>query len=468
MKSPEATQTESTFGFDEFFFSTTDKRGVIRYGNDVFARVSVYPKESMLGAPHSLIRHPDMPRAVFKEFWNFLTQGKPVGAYVKNLAGNGSYYWVFAFVFPIADGYLSIRFKPSSEMFARVQGIYKEVLELEQQGHSLEESHSYLLKRVKDAGFTDYENFMLKAVLEELKARASQVQDSVISSEVKEATTIANVTKSATRKLSEVFEKLRGFQNANESLEDNINKLELGFQQLKFISINMKIAAAKFGEMASSLGVVSHEFSILSGTIEKHLSGLGGFIQTLSEVTQKCVMRAAALNVQMLMVDFFVRESIAKMESSKYAFEEMLQNQKDFSDLFTQYCQNLEGEFLELNKNIFVIDAEIVEVAKFVTGLEVVRQIGAIESTRTSEIKESFSHYLIAMDDFIQLLRGSTSEITRGVETLVENSDFILSSIREISGCVNEIFSHASSLESRKADQAEAKGIHTSTFAAVS
>lgn len=117
MKRPLPTQSESPFGFDEFFFSTTDKRGVIRYGNDVFVRVSAYPKETMLGAPHSLIRHPDMPRAVFKEFWNFLNQEKPVGAYVKNLAGNGSYYWVYAFAFPIAGGYLSIRFKPSSEVY---------------------------------------------------------------------------------------------------------------------------------------------------------------------------------------------------------------------------------------------------------------------------------------------------------------------------------------------------------------
>ncbi len=451
MKRPLLTQSESPFGFDEFFFSKTDKRGVISYGNDVFVRVSVYPKETMLGAPHSLIRHPDMPRAVFKEFWNFLNQEKPVGAYVKNLAGNGSYYWVYAFAFPIADGYLSIRFKPSSEVFSVVQALYRDVLAFEQQEHSLEESYEYLLKKLQGIGFSSYESFMLKAVLEELKSRATQVQGSEIASEVKEAVAIADVTKSATQKLSDVFEKLREFQSANQSLEDTMKKLEQGFQQLKFISINMKIAAAKFGEMAASLGVVSHEFSILSGTIEKHLGGLSGFIQELSGVTQKCVLRAAALNVQMLMVDFFVRESIAKMGSSENAFEEMLQNQKDFSDLFNQYCQNLEQEFLELNKSISVIESELVDVVKFVTGLEVVRQMGAIESARTSEIKESFTHYLASMDDFIQLLRGCTSEINRGVETLALNSEFILSSIKMISGSVNDIFSQASSLESSKA-----------------
>lgn len=451
MKRPVPTLSESPFGFDEFFFSTTDKRGVIRSGNDVFVRVSVYPKESMLGAPHSLIRHPDMPRAVFKEFWSFLNQGKPVGAYVKNLAGNGSYYWVYAFAFPIGDGFLSVRFKPSSEIFLAAQGLYREVLAFEQQDHSLEESHQYLLAKVREAGFLDYENFMLKAVLEELKARAAQAQDSDSRSEARETGKITAVTKSATRKLNEVFEKLRDFQGANQTLEDAMKNLDQGFQQLKFISINMKIAAAKFGDMAASLGVVSHEFSILSGTIEKHLSGLSGFVQELSGVTQKCVLRAAALNVQMLMVDFFVRESIAKLEFSENAFDEMLQNQKAFSDLFAQYCRNLEHEFSELKKSISAIGSEMHDVAKFVTGLEVVRQMGAIESARTTEIKNSFTHYLAAMEEFIQLLRGSTGEIGRGVASLASNSEFIVSSIRNISGNVDEIFAHASSLEIQKA-----------------
>lgn len=230
-----------------------------------------------------------------------------------------------------------------------------------------------------------------------------------------------------------------------------MKNLDQGFQQLKFISINMKIAAAKFGDMAASLGVVSHEFSILSGTIEKHLSGLSGFVQELSGVTQKCVLRAAALNVQMLMVDFFVRESIAKLEFSENAFDEMLQNQKAFSDLFAQYCRNLEQEFSELKKSISAIGSEMHDVAKFVTGLEVVRQMGAIESARTTEIKNSFTHYLAAMEEFIQLLRGSTGEIGRGVASLASNSEFIVSSIRNISGNVDEIFAHASSLEIQKA-----------------
>lgn len=453
MKRPVPTQTESPYGFDEFFFSTTNKRGVILFGNDVFVRVSAYPKETMMGAPHSLIRHPDMPRAVFKEFWNFLNAGRPVGAYVKNLAGNGSYYWVYAFAFPIADGYLSVRFKPSSEVFTVVQALYADVLEFEKQGHSLEESHQYLLTKIQEAGFPDYETFMAKAVMEELKARAAHALEGEAGPGVvgAEASSIAEVTQNSTKKLRAVFAKLREFQGANTSLDEAIGRLDEGFQQLKFISINMKIAAAKFGDMAASLGVVSHEFSVLSGTIEKHLQGLSGFVGDLSGVIQKCILRSAALNIQMLMVDFFVRESIAKMQSADNAFEEMLQNQQAFSELFALYCRNLDAEFSELKKSLSAISSEMQDVSKFVTGLEVIRQMGAIESSRTSEIRSSFTHYLQAMDQFIQLLRGCTGEIGRGVSTLSANSDFIVASIRSISGNVDQVFNLASDPKVQKA-----------------
>jgi len=449
MTKPVPTRNESPFNFNEFFFSVTDKRGVIRFGNDVFARVSAYPKEKMMGAPHSMIRHPDMPRAVFKEFWDILHQEKPVGAYVKNLAGNGSYYWVFAFAFPVKDGYLSIRFKPSSSLFERVQGIYQEVLEKENQGGDLESSHHFLLEKIREAGFPDYEHFMIRAVVEELKARAEQEhllpQAQLGGTSPKGQSKISEVTNSTTLKLSGLFERVREFQGASHDFSEAIKALDEGFQNLKFTSVNMKIAAAKFGDLASSLGVVSNEFSILSGTIEKNLSGLSGFIKTLSQVIQQCMLRISALNVQMLMVDFFVKESIAKLQTSDQAFAEMIENQDNFSMLFSSYSRNLEKEAEILRENLSLIRMQLSEVGKFVTGLEVIRQIGAVESARTNEIKAVFGHYLAAMDEFIQLLRVGTVKINHGVALLDENSEVIMIEAQTLSGSVDTIMKLAAS-----------------------
>lgn len=457
MKKPVPNQNESPFGFDEFFFSTTNQRGVIRYGNDVFIRVSDYPKEQMLGAPHSIIRHPDMPRAVFKIFWDMLKSDKAIGAYVKNLSGNGSYYWVFAFAFPIEDGYLSIRFKPSSDIFQVVQKIYSEVQSFEQEHDSLEDSEHLLLKKIKEHGFKDYEEFMVKATMAELNSRTLQVSKNVIKEESTKGSgefqQIAETTNSTLSRLNDIFEKVSGFQKSNNVLVETIDFLDKEFLNLKFISVNMTIAAAKFGTVATSLGVVSKEFSALSGQIEKNLSGLTSFAQNLVEAIQQCSFRASALNSQMLMVDFFVKESILKMQTTDNAFAEMAANQKDFASLFKDYSVALQKEVSSLSKHLAEIEMAMGDVAKFITGLEVIRQIGAVESARVDEVKQAFIHYLEQMDRFIQLLRNATTSISRETQSLKANSLLIVSNVEIVSGSVNMIFDLASKFDSSNSER---------------
>lgn len=88
------------FDDDEIIVSKTDLKGRITYANDVFLRVAGMSEKQCLGEPHSLIRHPDMPRCVFKLLWDTLASGKEVFAYVINRAFNGDYYWVYAHVTP--------------------------------------------------------------------------------------------------------------------------------------------------------------------------------------------------------------------------------------------------------------------------------------------------------------------------------------------------------------------------------
>ena len=160
------------FSERELFFSRTDSRGVILSGNTVFQRVADYPWERMIGAPHKMIRHPDMPRAVFWLLWKTIQSGKPIGAFVKNLAQDGLHYWVFATVSPIGDGYLSVRLKPTSPLFEAVEAEYAALREVEKaQNLSPEESAARLLARLEAHGFPDYETFMATALLTELTCK---------------------------------------------------------------------------------------------------------------------------------------------------------------------------------------------------------------------------------------------------------------------------------------------------------
>lgn len=94
---------EVPFTFEELFFSRTNWRGVILAGNSVFQRVSLYSWDELIQKPHNVIRHPDMPKGVFWLLWDTIKKGEPVGAYVKNRAKDGRYYWVFAIVTPIGE-----------------------------------------------------------------------------------------------------------------------------------------------------------------------------------------------------------------------------------------------------------------------------------------------------------------------------------------------------------------------------
>ncbi len=136
------TGREITFAEDELIVSKTDLRGIITYANDVFLRVSGYPEQEVLGAPHNLIRHPEMPRCVFQLLWQALQQGREIFAYVLNMAANGDGYWVFAHVTPSYDthgrmvGYHSNRRVPHAEALSKVRPLYEELRSVERR-HSV-------------------------------------------------------------------------------------------------------------------------------------------------------------------------------------------------------------------------------------------------------------------------------------------------------------------------------------------
>ncbi|WP_433297254.1 PAS domain-containing protein [Actinoplanes sp. CA-030573] len=127
------TGIERTFAADEIIVTKTDPRGVITYANEVFLRISALTEKEAIGQPHSLIRHPDMPRAVFKLLWETIKGGDEIFAYVLNLAVDGAHYWVFAHVTPSHGpdgrhvGYHSNRRRPEPASVAAVKQVYDRV-----------------------------------------------------------------------------------------------------------------------------------------------------------------------------------------------------------------------------------------------------------------------------------------------------------------------------------------------------
>lgn len=128
------TGKERFFDQNEFIVSKTDLKGRITYANQVFLRTSGYSESELLGAPHNIIRHPDMPRSVFKFLWDTIMAGEEVFAYVVNLCKGGDHYWVLAHVTPTFNArgdivaYHSARRVPTREAISKVKPLYSSIL----------------------------------------------------------------------------------------------------------------------------------------------------------------------------------------------------------------------------------------------------------------------------------------------------------------------------------------------------
>ncbi|WP_085299019.1 methyl-accepting chemotaxis protein [Cognaticolwellia mytili] len=121
---------EVKFGPSEILLSTTDLDSHVKYVNKNFCKIAGYSLEEMVGKPHNLVRHPDMPKAAFKDLWSFIQSGNSWMGPVKNRCENGDYYWVNAFVTPIKDEsgkvheYQSVRTCPEPEVIKRAEKLY--------------------------------------------------------------------------------------------------------------------------------------------------------------------------------------------------------------------------------------------------------------------------------------------------------------------------------------------------------
>lgn len=125
---------ENDYSGEQQLVSTTDHRGVITYANDAFCEVAGYSREELVGKNHNMVRHPDMPKAAFKDMWSNIERGHSWRGMVKNLCKDGRYYWVDAFVTPIFEqdqliGYQSVRVKPERRYVQRAERLYQAVNE---------------------------------------------------------------------------------------------------------------------------------------------------------------------------------------------------------------------------------------------------------------------------------------------------------------------------------------------------
>ncbi len=121
---------ETVLKDNAFLVSETDAKGIITFANEQFCDAAEYNKDELIGQPHSMVRHSDMPKTAFEDLWKTVKSGKVWQGYVKNKTKSGGYYWVFATIYPYKNDageqcYISCRRKPERKKVDEAIQLYK-------------------------------------------------------------------------------------------------------------------------------------------------------------------------------------------------------------------------------------------------------------------------------------------------------------------------------------------------------
>lgn len=168
----QATNKERVMRQDDFIVSKTDASGRLTYCNRIFIEFSGFAEQELLGQQHNIVRHPDMPRSVFSLLWQTIKSGDEFFGYVKNMAKDGSFYWVFANVTPSYStrsnsneiiGFFSVRRKPDPLKVKIIDSVYKDMLDAEQRAGSRDAitAGTQILTDLIEPTGQDYREFIL-------------------------------------------------------------------------------------------------------------------------------------------------------------------------------------------------------------------------------------------------------------------------------------------------------------------
>jgi aerotaxis receptor len=390
------------------FFSTTDGRGIITSGNEVFVRISGYDAQDLVGKAHNIVRHPDMPRSAFRIVWERLKAGKAVAALVKNLAKDGCHYWVVALISPTPGGYLSVRFKPTGAFQAVVEPLYAQACAAEQKAResgadaaaAMERGAEVLSAGLQAAKFSDYDAFMWVLLCEELKARDAvlarehrsilrplpsdamerQVKDPALA----QLATVYRGGGRAYEHLNRLYRRIDDFVALNETLDRKSSFVNNLTSELRISAINVALASARAGGEGQGLGVISRHMGESSGDVAAAVNRLVSGIGNLSGRLRGVIFNLASARLQLEMGLIFVRELLGST-SVDQDWKERRKNIHVLHEAFLVTMKLASEALHELEQSVRPLGTIAEDLERHVLSLQVAQVGGVVESTRISE-----------------------------------------------------------------------------------
>ena len=421
------TTEERSFSIEELFISTTDHKGIILTGNKVFARVSGWAPAELIGQPHNILRHPDMPRVVFKLLWDEIQAGRPIVAYVKNLARTGGSYWVIASVVPTGSGYLSVRFKPSSAIFPVVQGLYAQLRAVEAEiedadgtrAEAMSASGAALGAALQTLGYGSYQDFMLTFVPAELKSRDAGMaspdlsRDESAVADANPETDLGEIGRDVAvvgRFLHDEFSQLDQFVALGETLVGKAEFVRDLAKNVRLISQNVSISSRRRESAGRPLAVVGDTIRDLADRVGGLTVGLTERIHNLSAALRHQAFRISIARLQAQTAAAFVDEMGAP-PSSGTAEPVLVGSACGSIAALTQYLAEesaaLFGAYREIGGTLRLVSGEASQLRDLLKTLDMVRLTGRVEVSRLKDNGE----FQVLFDTIEKELAAATTQL---------------------------------------------------------
>ena len=394
MKRPDPTGHTLEFEAGELFFSTTDERGHIDKANDVFVRLSRYEANQLKGAPHNIIRHPDMPSGVFRLLWESVEKGQPFAGYIRNLSADGSHYDVFATVTPLPEGgYLSVRSKPMStatfdDVFEAYAVIVAEENKLREQGRSAREVAGVGAKlvdnAVRDLGYDGYDMFQRKALLREVMLREEALEGTL-------GMVVTNTIDLIVRAALGIHAEVSVLSFDQETLETIASYTDSVLRRIRK-DIDLQ-AAAELGLWDSS-----------DNALRPRLNSLTGELSTLAALSRETQFQISLARLQAAMVTQFaderfeIEEPAARAEANS-AIRDLVSALLADLDVMLQHIGSLHVAIHRARTSIESVSAKMHERRELVDNfLDESFEQGTDLSERAAALEPHFSQSVIDAD----------------------------------------------------------------------
>ncbi|MGA9045856.1 PAS domain-containing protein [Sulfuricurvum sp.] len=386
---------ETKLNSNELFFSITSHDSTILSGNDVFVRISGYTKDELIGSFHNIVRHPDMPRVIFKTLWDHIKAGKPIVAYVKNKTKEGGYYWVLAAVFPLKERYVSIRIKPDTKVFSAIRELYVKLLMAESTG-GMDESERIMPELLREVGYESYEHFMGDALLSELKGRQNLKSQSCMKAEdfvlvhpqlsqLKSAHTQCEIL---LQEYDRWFEKIDFFADIKSIFEEKGMALRYLARDIVNLSLNTSVSSYKVANGGETFGILARDIRINAKENDALIHQIHQTIEKLSSALNGIVFLVSAIRLQIEMVTYVIDEVLCK--NSEVQMVEMRGNICDLIALVMEYSDKTKALQGELNGEIKEVLAYLDQLEKQMMYLGYVQVYGVIEAAGSSDESARF------------------------------------------------------------------------------